>query len=164
MSGEPDPHLPPRLVEALKRHDGKMLPDTATLDQEIDAAAELHFNTRRRGWWIGPRSAVAGLAAAAALGLVVWIQPWQSSDPQPMAAGPAPADLATTPLSIRGDINADGTVDIIDALVLARAVESDQPSEAIALIDADFNGDGVVDSLDADTLATGIVRLEGGSS
>ncbi len=59
----------------------------------------------------------------------------------------------------RRDINRDGQVDIVDAMLLARKLED---HEAIPG-DWDFNGDGNVDGGDVDALAQEIVALgEGG--
>jgi hypothetical protein len=59
---------------------------------------------------------------------------------------------ATVCVSICGDVNADGTVDIYDAIRLAGAFNS-RSSSPIWNSNADINGDNVVDIYDAIILA-----------
>ena len=58
----------------------------------------------------------------------------------------------TVYVSIPGDINADGTVDIYDAILLAAAFNS-SPGSSNWNPNADINGDGIVDIYDAIILA-----------
>ena len=56
----------------------------------------------------------------------------------------------------RGDLNHDGTVDILDAFQLARELkQGGKPDPSL-----DFNGDGKVDAADVDVLAARAVSLE----
>jgi hypothetical protein len=55
-----------------------------------------------------------------------------------------------------GDLNGDGKVDMLDALIEAERVK------AGAGQGIDFNGDGRVDSRDVDAIAMSAVRLERG--
>lgn len=89
----------------------------------------------------------ASLAAAAGLALAVVIAPW--------ASRPGPVQVIAT--GVAGDLNGDGRVDMLDALMLARAVD-----DARARREWDFTGDGSVDRADVDRLALGAVRLNGG--
>ena len=86
-----------------------------------------------RGWrWAIPGVAVGtGLAAAAAVAMLLW-------------AGP-----------VREDIDRNGRVDILDAFALARKVEAKSPAEP----DWDVNRDGVVDAADVDAIAMKAVAL-----
>jgi len=52
----------------------------------------------------------------------------------------------------REDVNRDGRVDIVDALVLAREIDAGRGM-------LDLNGDGVVDRRDAEVIATDAVKL-----
>ena len=67
-----------------------------------------------------------------------------------------PRSLTTAQLA-KGDIDADGRVDIVDALQLARAVE------ARGAVDPawDVNADGVVDERDAEAVAMRAVAIKG---
>jgi len=54
-----------------------------------------------------------------------------------------------------GDVNRDGAVDVLDAMLLAQRVQSGQAERPW-----DFNGDGNVDQSDADEIMTRAVDLE----
>jgi hypothetical protein len=56
-------------------------------------------------------------------------------------------------VSVEGDVNGDGIVDIRDALLLARRLESGR------VIGNDFNHDGVTDRKDVDAIAMYTVRI-----
>jgi hypothetical protein len=58
----------------------------------------------------------------------------------------------------QADINADGSVDIIDAYLMARAISSNRN----ICPEWDFNRDGLVDRADVDHVAMLAVRLNGG--
>jgi hypothetical protein len=59
---------------------------------------------------------------------------------------------------LRGDLNGDGRVDILDLLILMRFMDGLEPG--IAFEDADINGDGVVDMRDLQALLQIIRDLE----
>jgi hypothetical protein len=61
--------------------------------------------------------------------------------------------LAVAP--VHGDINLDGRLDVIDALVLARQLDGGQ-ADAIR---ADLNGDGTVDHSDVEWISAEVVSL-----
>ncbi len=79
------------------------------------------------------------------------------------------AVLAIVPLAlrkggsslVRGDLNRDGQVDILDAFALAREIKTGgHPSPQ-----SDINGDGVIDDRDVSALAAKAVSLgKGGRS
>jgi hypothetical protein len=56
-------------------------------------------------------------------------------------------------VTIPGDINGDGTVNVLDAIILANAFLS-TPSSSNWNPNADINGDGVVNILDAIIMAS----------
>ncbi len=79
-----------------------------------------------------------------------------------LAAAAAAALIAVVMLTRGGtaqDIDRNGRVDILDALVLARRIDASAPLER----SWDFNGDGTVDRLDVDRVAHAAVRLERGT-
>ncbi|CAG0991078.1 hypothetical protein PHYC_02301 [Phycisphaerales bacterium] len=123
-------------------------PPTApsAIDAAVLAAARRDFDRsrRRRRIWLtaGP------LAAAAGLALAVFVM-WPTTPPP---GGPRAGLLAAG----SNDLNADGAIDMLDALTLARQVASGRG--------VDLNGDGVADSRDVDALARRAVRLDGGAS
>jgi len=114
------------------------------VEQEILslAAQRARFARRLRGFrrtatWLVP------LAAAAAL--VVAVVPLRLSPPEAPVAAAGPAD-----------VNGDGVVDIIDALVLAQAVEGRRETLPIW----DLNHDQQIDNRDVEQIAMAAVRLQ----
>jgi hypothetical protein len=69
-----------------------------------------------------------------------------------------PARVSQT--AVAGDLDADGRVDIVDAMVLAASIERHETAPAAR----DINGDGLVDRSDVDALALMAVRLDGGGT
>ncbi len=129
---QPDDALPPALEDDLKRlFDGAVAPevDRAVMDRALPIL------TRRR--WARRMQWTAPCAAAAAIGLMVWL-------------GWSPARMPR----LARDIDGNGRVDILDALVLARRVDAGDTSG-----EWDVNGDGVVDTRDADCVARSVVTL-----
>lgn len=69
-------------------------------------------------------------------------------------------------IALHGDVDADGRVDIIDAMLLSKHVAKDPAvagrvdGSAAAL---DINADGVVDQQDAMSIRAMVVKLEGGA-
>lgn len=133
-----DPRIPPMLGSELTRLAGT----PAGLDRfNAAAAATAHLSRARRR----QRLRWASVAAASLmLGAFIAIQPFGS--PRPSMAHALP-----------GDLNADGKVDMLDALFLARSVDTGRTNPSW-----DFNHDAKVDRLDADTIARAAVDLKGG--
>ncbi|MFH1811142.1 MAG: dockerin type I repeat-containing protein [Pseudomonadota bacterium] len=86
---------------------------------------------------------------AAAAGLVVAI-----SVPMTMHRS---AEVAAVPPGIAGDVNADGQVNIVDALLLARSLERGDPLKL-----HDLDGDQVITASDVEAIARRAVALGGG--
>lgn len=128
----------------------------------IDAAVLAHARrsaTRRQ--WQRRVLLAAPLAAAAGLALVVWVASPSQRGSDPRMSPPAvssrsavPRSLASDTIAAHGDINADGAVDMRDALALAQRIQRSRPGAG-----DDQNRDGVVDARDVDTLALLAVRL-----
>ncbi|MGQ0627824.1 MAG: dockerin type I repeat-containing protein [Phycisphaerales bacterium] len=83
-----------------------------------------------------------------------------------MPSGLAPPGRAGNPPSttggprlLVGDLNTDGTVNIVDAMLLARALDG-RGALPVAGAQPDFNGDGVVDSEDVLAIAAAAVLLK----
>lgn len=83
--------------------------------------------------------------------------PTLSADAVAGAMPPASPAGRITP----ADIDADGVIDIVDALALARAVSAGGGGAAGE--HADINHDGVIDTRDALALASAVVTLRGGA-
>src|SRR4051812_27087290 len=130
----PDPDQPdaPKLADALRAAYTHRAAIPPSIDASILTAAGKSFDARRRRrmtlrWGIG---LAASLAAAIALAVILH---------RPATSPTAPAQLAKS--ALKGDLNADGRIDMTDALLLARHVAArDNPSPTW-----DANADGVVD-------------------
>ena len=85
-----------------------------------------------------------GGAAAAVLVIAASLLPW--------------LNLRNRAVALRGDLNGDGVVDIRDALLLARDIDSKQTKAS-----DDVNGDKVVDRRDVDAVAMMAVRIDKGA-
>ncbi len=120
------------------------------IDEAVTALARRHFARRHRMRLLLRRSAFAAAAAAAIALTIVHIYPIH-----PESTGPARVVQAATP----EDIDGNGRVDIRDAFLLARRLESDQQPVS----QWDLNGDGVIDRHDVDLVATAAVKLDKGA-
>lgn len=142
---EHDSNLPLRLNDALARA-YTPAPVPPAIDRAVMEGARAHFAgaRRRRVLWLtaGPLAAAAGLALA----VFMW----------PAARGPGAGSGGLAKSALPTDLNRDGVLDMLDALVLARRVESGGGQ--------DVNADGVTDRRDVDALAQRAVRLDGGAS
>jgi hypothetical protein len=145
-----DPFIPDPLARALREAIGTPSGFPAERDEAVrELIAERAAGLARRRMVFrvaGPLAAAAGIALAAYLALPGRVAPSRSPAPAPVARAADP-----------DDINGDGTVNILDALALARLA---QPGAARpAGVDLDRNQDGVVDERDADAIARAAVRL-----
>jgi len=151
MSDSPDQfdlELPDAVIGALGqayRHRPDVPP---RVDDAILAAAHEKFD-RRRKLKLLVRWGAVSTAAAAAIVAVVWLLPVRTPTPN--------HQLATKPpQTIKGDIDASGQLDIVDAMTLARHLRAgDSPNPAW-----DANADAKVDQRDVDTLAAAAVNLK----
>jgi hypothetical protein len=125
----------------------------ATIDRGIlnDARAHLARHVRRRRvmrWSIG----LGGAAAAAAVLLAVFVNRADRATRQLASVQGAPPAAARV---LPGDINGDGRVDVLDALVLSHRLQSNESTP----LAQDVNHDGTVDARDVDAIALAAVRL-----
>jgi hypothetical protein len=139
MSADPDHFdLPPKLAKALRETYAHRAEVPPARERFILSAARARLGQRPRHilrWTIG---LAAGVAAV--LTFTTWLH------------HPAPPKQ---PLA-RGDLNADGAVNMVDALVLARHLAANDKTDPAW----DLNHDGVIDQKDVDTLATAAVNLK----
>jgi hypothetical protein len=132
MDDDTDLDLPRELKLALKRTQSMATPIPAAVDRAVGAAFQWERARRWRRWrW------VAAAAAALFLAGMWWI----------LDAGRQSASSAR-------DLNADGRVDIVDAYLLALAVEAGSTE-----LRHDIDGDGRLDGEDARMLARAVVRV-----
>jgi hypothetical protein len=138
---------PPRLKAGLAEIFGSAPAMARSMDDRIlSAAREQSIRRNRMRWTI--RYAIGSVAAAAA---VVLIAIKMNRHDQPIINNPAPA-IATAE-----DFNRDGSVDMIDAFLMARKVAG---QEWLAK-EWDFNHDGAVDAKDVDVVAFAAVKIKG---
>ena len=139
-----------RLGRLLRDAEARRLPDTTMVDAAIAAAARRDLRPvarpRRLVWRIAaPLAAAAAVAIAAT---VTFLQP--SRVPAPRVA-------------IAGDLDGSGLIDVLDAYVLARSLQTNAALPGTVSEGwGDINADGVVDRRDVDALAMQAVALEGG--
>lgn len=118
------------------------------IDDAIRDAARSTLAARRhrttRGRWL-----LAGSSLAAAIAVLI------TATAVLQVATPR---VAPTRTALRGDLDGNGLVDVLDAFLLARRIEGD------ALLGAgDLNDDGVVDEADVDAIAMIAVTLPEGA-
>lgn len=94
-----------------------------------------------------------GVAAAAAVVWMVWVM-----GPSLARKGLPPTTLGSAGVAAApvGDLNGDGRVDMLDALIEAERLKAGGKG-------VDFNRDGRVDGGDVDAIAMSAVKLERGS-
>ena len=121
------------------------------VDQAVLNRARAEWAGRRRRTILLRVGSGAGIAAAATVAVVLWLQRPGGEPGRQVAVAPATAPL------IAEDVNSDGRVDVLDALRLARRVE-----DGSAGTQWDVNRDGTVDRQDVDAVALAAVRLDAG--
>ncbi|MDM8009282.1 MAG: hypothetical protein QUV05_24335 [Phycisphaerae bacterium] len=124
-------HVPQELVGDMRRLHPPGGPVPANVDEAVLAAARARITTRRRAWIVLRRVSIAATAAAAAVGLAVWIgQGGLQSTPtaEMTVAALTPAD-PVTPAGPK-DIDRNGHVNILDAFMLARHLDERLSSKA----------------------------------
>jgi hypothetical protein len=132
---------PPPRIEVPAARDQAVLELARARAVEVRGQVRKTSAARRLLYWAGPIAAAAGIA-------ILVTVPMRA----PEEAPPPATDVA-------GDFNADGQVDIVDALLLARASERGETLDARF----DLNGDQRVDRQDAEQIARVAVSVGGGS-
>lgn len=148
ISHDSDLEAPQGLISDLKTLYGPQAAIPPAVDEAVLARARREMVRRRRRrlvlrWALPP---------AAAAALILWFvgSPFIAPD-----VGPRSMEVASTQ-----DIDGNGRVDILDALALARSIQTDRTADQ----PWDFNGDGVIDHHDVDTVAQAAVSLDKGES
>ncbi len=140
---DPLAQLPDGWLRDIRLNEGVEVP-LPPFDAAGHAKAHFHRGRQRRVFAWSTAS-----AAAIALGFSLWAWRW----------GPGARSLRAVPpasVAASGDINGDGSITMIDALLLANAVHTGN-----ADLRFDVNADRVVDANDVDQLASAAVRLDG---
>ena len=131
-----DPLIPDSLRDELRSLYPAAHKPSPDVDRLIANRARAHLARRNR---LRLLLRVGGAAAAVlVLSLILWIQP------------------ARQVAASMEDVNADGVVDIRDALALQRFLDAGRAKQR------DINHDGVTDRRDVDAIAMIAVRIDGG--
>lgn len=134
----------PQLDVDLKRLYQRALPTDPARDQAILGMAR---QAARRHGWARRGLRLAPFAAAALVGVVLWLN---HGDSRQLAVSDSPSAVADP-----RDLNNDGRIDILDAMLLARRLEQGGTPAA----GSDLTGDGAVDRADVDAIALAAVTL-----
>lgn len=145
----PDQHA--RLRAALRRLDGDPPDIPRALDERLRQAFQEQAAARDRR--LAFRRRWARIGAAAAL-LLVGILTFALTSERPDPVREGRPDLP----ALRGDLDRDGRITILDAFSLARSLSSTDASDPRA----DQNGDGRLDEIDLDSLIQQAVAVNGG--
>jgi hypothetical protein len=133
-----------RIRSSLKEKAARL---TNRIPQDADRAVLAFIDERARSIREAPRKTgtVRYVAWAAAAALAAAVGVWTIS----------PARRSSTPPAVAEDIDRSGTVDILDAFLMARRLETaaDRPASW------DFNRDGRVDGADVDLVAQRAVAV-----
>jgi hypothetical protein len=139
-----DSNLPPKLLDDLSAlHAPARVPEHVDRSVLQDARVYLSAPSRRprnSRWIIGATGAVAAAIALA----VLLVRPDH-----------ARRQVASVQQQLAGDVNRDGRVDVLDALILAHRLQGGQSPPA----QADVNRDGKVDSHDVEAIALAAVHM-----
>ena len=145
---EPDPLFPDRLSRDIRSLANVEMIVPNQIERDLLARAQRHLAPRNR-LRIHPRRA-APLAAAAGLALTVGVALWATSGRRS-----SPVPTINPAAQIAMDIDGSGRVDILDAFVIARAIESGSSLSSTW----DVTHDGVIDLRDADAVAATAVSI-----
>ena len=137
-----EPQALPNLIAGLKRLHTERVFVPSSLDKAVLSEAKKRLTKRSREavWW---RPMLPWAAVAASVVFALWLA--RTMNESPSVAGNFAHE----------DINYDGTVDILDAFTLARAIGSG------GMLDTrwDLTGDGKIDTSDANAIAARAVSL-----
>ena len=157
-------HLPTAIIDALRELDGPaVLPDPQR-DADVLSGARQHLvsatqvDRKRRNLRLFFAGGAGGaIAAAAMVGLIVWLgNPFGQNEPIADMAAMSPTESEAQPV-LAGDLDANGSIDILDAYALAKRIEQGQPTNEF-----DLNVDGQIDQRDIDWIANQAVALNTG--
>jgi hypothetical protein len=144
--------LPEPLIAELRAGHGRDVRVPVAVDDAILREARAGF-VRRRRFRIAVRVASSVAAAAAVVALAVMLLPTRTDrqSHQPVAA----QMLMVASASAGEDVDHSGKVDVLDAFVVAKLIDSRTKLDAAY----DVNGDGKVDQADVDRIAMAAVNV-----
>ena len=151
---QPEPTFPDRLAQDLRSVVRVDLPVPGEIEDELlsmarrrlDRSSRLRVQIRR----------AAPLAAAAGLAITAWIGLWWMRGGGTGLVVPQPDQTIAASVF---DIDASGRVDVLDAFIIARALDRGGMTHSAW----DVTGDGAVSRRDVDAVAAAAVSIVGGS-
>ena len=163
MDEQDDPNVP-KLESALRGLARERLFVPPEIDQKVVAAIQQNFGQKETEIETGQLdvSDVLFRSKRAPSKLPIRMKPWQRWLPLAASIVIAATMLyfASLGRTLAGDVNRDGAVDVIDALLLADRVRSGEAKSR----SWDLNSDGKVDARDSEEILARIVDLERSSS
>ena len=163
MDEQDDPNVP-KLESALRGLARERLFVPPEIDQKVVAAIQQNFGQKETEVQTGQIdvSDVLFRSKRAPSKLPTRMNPWQRWLPLAASIVIAATMLyfASLGRTLAGDVNRDGAVDVIDALLLADRVRSGEAKSR----SWDLNSDGKVDARDSEEILARIVDLERSSS
>ena len=168
MQDEPNNEELKKLGEALRRLEKERVFVPGKVDEAVLARVKKHFGQEKAGQTAVGAEVIEETGAAGVIGDSALfrkkpvkvrrpVRRWQKW--LPLAASVAIAavmvQFARVGRLVPGDVNADGRVDVIDALVLAERVRSGETRRRW-----DVNGDRMVDGRDSEEIMARAVDLE----
>ena len=156
--------LPPAIINALRDLDGPAVMPDPLRDADVLSGARQHLaqaagvERKRRNLRLFFAGGAGGaLAAAAMIAFVVFVgNPLAKENVEQSPLAEALPESPAVPLQ-PGDLDANGSIDILDAYALAKHVEQGDTAKI-----NDFNNDGVIDQRDIDWIANQAVALHSG--
>ncbi|MBX2850579.1 MAG: hypothetical protein KTR15_02390 [Phycisphaeraceae bacterium] len=155
--------LPPAIIDALRDIDGPAVLPDAQRDADVLSGARQHLaqaapvDRKRRNLRLFFAGGAGGaIAAAAMVAFVVFVGNPFAKQADPNLAAVTPNSPQPT-LAQPGDLDANGSIDILDAYALAKQIDRGQAST-----ETDLNGDGRIDQSDIDWIANRSVALNTG--
>ncbi len=133
---------------------------TATVSVQVQASELGHWDASRNALYVEPGTfdIMAG-SSSADIRLTTALTVTEGSETQAPTAVPTPTPTAgPTPTANKGDVNANGIVDIVDALLVAQYYVGLNPSGFVSA-NADVNCTGSIDIIDALLVAQYYVGL-----
>ena len=163
MDEQDDPNVP-KLESALRGLARERLFVPPEIDQKVVAAIQQNFGQKETEIETGQLdvSDVLFRSKRSPSKLPIRMKPWQRWLPLAASIVIAATMLyfASLGRTLAGDVNRDGAVDVIDALLLADRVRSGEAKSR----SWDLNSDGKVDARDSEEILARIVDLERSSS
>lgn len=161
---EPFDALPPAIVDALRDLDGPAVLPDAQRDADVLSGARQHLaqaapvDRKRRNLRLFFAGSAGGAIAAAVMIAVIVFVSSPTNEPQAHEEFAVSVPNSPQPMAARsGDLDQNGTLDILDAYALAKQLHRGDTDPRF-----DLNDDGNTDQQDIDWLANQAVALNSG--